>query len=94
MRSTNTDTNGTFTGAFRSANYGLMAVPEPWVRPVLSRRPEEGRPGRKRPQEYRPMESGPCGFDLGLAALAIIRAEQRRPIERVGTPSPGDGGLS
>ena len=45
------ETNGTFTGAFRSANYGLMAVPEPWVRTVLSHRPEEGRPGGKRPQE-------------------------------------------
>ena len=51
MRSTNTDTNGTFTGAFRGANYGLIAVPEPWVCTVLSRRPEEGQPGGKRPQE-------------------------------------------
>jgi len=70
MRGGDTDTNAAITGALLGAVYGLSAIPERWVRTVLSCRPEEGRPGveRPRPREYWPVDA------LELAASLLASA--------------------
>ncbi len=45
-----TDTNAAICGALVGAVHGLDAIPEPWVKAVLSCRPAAGAPGVRRPR--------------------------------------------
>jgi ADP-ribosyl-[dinitrogen reductase] hydrolase len=62
-----TDTTAAIAGALLGAVHGRDAVPEPWIRCLLSCRPYAGKPGveRPRPEVFWPVDA----LDLAQSLL-------------------------
>lgn len=75
MRAGDTDTNAAIAGALLEAVHGVNAIPAQWREAILSRRPEEGRPGvrRPRPKPFWPVDALALAEALGTAGEAVAR---------------------
>ena len=73
MRGGDTDTTAAICGALLGAVYGLDAIPDRWVKAIISCQPQAGMPGvyRPRPKRFWPVDV------LGLAEKLVSGATQQ-----------------